>query len=92
MTLTAELRARLAAHAKRRELKVATLARVFLHEHVTELDDAVELSKSEEWQRAQAWATWEKIKAGDVREVSLEQLEQDTRRALEQVKARSRSR
>ena len=49
--MSATERRRLAAHAKKRRLKVATAA-------------------AEEWQRAQAWATWEKIKAGDVREAS----------------------
>src|SRR5207245_9735409 len=56
--------------ATRRRLKLATAARGFLDEHVTELEDAAELSAAEEWQRAQAWATWEKIKAGDTRWVT----------------------
>lgn len=68
--MSATERRRLAAHAKKRRLKVATAARVFLDEHLTELEDRAELSAAEEWQRAQAWATWEKIKAGDVREAS----------------------
>ena len=68
--MSATERRRLAAHAKQRRLKVATAARVFLEEHLTELEDRAELSAAEEWQRAQAWATWEKIKAGDVREAS----------------------
>lgn len=66
----AALRRRLGRQATRRRLKLATAARVFLDEHVTELEDAAELSAAEEWQRAQAWATWEKIKAGDTRWVS----------------------
>jgi len=61
---------------------MATAARVFVQERVTELEDEVELSKAEEWQRAQAWATWERIKAGDLREVTLEQIREDTRQAL----------
>ena len=64
------LRRRLERQSTRRHLKLATAARVFLDEHVTELEDAAELSAAEEWQRAQAWATWEKIKAGDTRWVT----------------------
>ena len=64
------LRRRLERQATRRRLKLATAARVFLDEHVTELEDAAQLSAAEEWQRAQAWATWEKIKAGDTRWVT----------------------
>ena len=48
------LRRRLERQATRRHLKLATAARVFLDEHVTELEDAAELSAAEEWQRAQA--------------------------------------
>jgi len=69
------LRRRLETQAGRRRLKLATAARVFLDEHVTELEDAAELSAAEEWQRAQAWATWEKIKAGDTRWVTDAELE-----------------
>jgi len=68
--LSAAERRRLAAHAKKRRVKLATAVRIFLDEHLTELEDRSELSAAEEWQRAQAWATWEKIKAGDVREAS----------------------
>src|SRR2546425_10335154 len=68
--MSATERRRLAAHAKKRRLKVATAARVFLDEHLTDLEDRAELSAAEQWQRAQARATWSKIKAGDVREGS----------------------
>jgi hypothetical protein len=62
------------AHAKKRQLKVATAARVFIDEHLNELESQAELTAAEEWQRAQAWATWEKIKAGDVSTTSLDEL------------------
>ena len=89
--LSATERRRLAVHAKKRRLKVATAARVFLDEHLSELDDRAELSAVDEWQRTQAWATWEKIKAGDVREAS----EEDIRAVLDAARrrqARRRSR
>ncbi|MBI3183942.1 MAG: hypothetical protein HYZ28_17540 [Myxococcales bacterium] len=79
--LTSELRRRLAAQASKRKLKTATAARVFLDEHLGELEDAIELSRSEEWQRAQAWATWEKIDAGDRREVPLDRIRARFKRA-----------
>jgi hypothetical protein len=68
-------RRRLVAHAKKRRLKVSTAARVFIDEHLTELEDRIELSAAEEWQKAQAWATWEKIKAGDTRWVTQDEID-----------------
>lgn len=72
----------MAAQAERRQLKMATAARVFLDEHVRELEDAEQLSRAEEWQRAQAWATWEKIKAGDQRDVPEERFRQHVAAAM----------
>jgi hypothetical protein len=89
--LSASERRRLAAHAKKRRLKVATAARVFLGEYLSELEDRAELTAAEEWQRAQAWATWEKIKAGDVREASLEELHAIIAKARRSAARRSRS-
>lgn len=80
-----ELRARIADQAKKRNLKMATAARIFLDEHVTELEDAEHLSQAEEWQRAQAWATWEKIKAGDRRDVPMSRFDELAAAALEQL-------
>ncbi len=86
------LRKRLAVEAERRKLKVATTARLLIDERIDELDNEAELTKAEEWQRAQAWATWERIDAGDRREVPWERLREHTRRALERMDARSRAR
>ena len=90
--LSAPDRRRLAAHAKKRRLKVATAARVFLGEHLSELEDRAELSAAEEWQRAQAWATWEKIKAGDVEETTLEELHAVIAKARRSAVQRSQAR
>ncbi|MGH2500404.1 MAG: hypothetical protein ACRDF0_10005 [Candidatus Limnocylindria bacterium] len=92
VTLPEDLRRRLSVEAKRRKLKLATTARVLIDERIGELEDETELTKAEEWQRSQAWATWEKIKAGDVREVSWERLEEGTRKAIERVRGGSRAR
>ena len=90
MPLTSELRARIAVQAKKRNLKMATAARVFLDEHVRELEDAVELSRSEEWQRAQAWATWEKIRSGGRQESSLDEIRAHFVRAKARLARRAR--
>lgn len=68
--LSKDLRKRLEKFAKSRELKLATAARVLLDERLKELEDEVELSATEEWQRAQAWASWEKLREGRERTVS----------------------
>jgi predicted DNA-binding protein len=91
VTLPAELRRRLTSEAKRRELKVATTARVLIDERIGELEDEAQLTRAEEWQRAQAWATWEKIKAGDTHEVSWKQLEAHTTKAIERVRRKGRA-
>jgi hypothetical protein len=66
------LRGRLAAQAEKRRLKLATAARVLLDERLSELEETTLLTQAEEWQRAQAWATWEKIAAGDTRDVPMD--------------------
>jgi predicted DNA-binding protein len=68
--LPKELRKRLEAYAVSRQLKLATAARSLIDERLREVEDSVQLSEAEEWQRAQAWATWEKLKAGKVATVS----------------------
>jgi hypothetical protein len=85
--LPPDLRGRLAKEAKKRRLKLATAARVLLDEHLAAIEDAAALSAAEEWQRAQAWATWEKISAGDDDDVPLEQLEQHAARARAMIRA-----
>lgn len=86
VVLPSPLRRNLAAEAKRRGLKVSTTVRVLVSERIREIEEAQELTEVERWQRAQAWATWEKIQAGDRREVSDAEIEAVFERAL----ARSR--
>jgi predicted DNA-binding protein len=62
--LPRELRKRLEAYAVKRQLKLATAARALIDERLTEVEDQVQLTEAEEWQRAQAWGTWEKLKEG----------------------------
>jgi len=62
--LPTELRRRLEAYAASKQLKVATAARALIDERLREVEDDARLSEAEEWQRAQAWATWEKLREG----------------------------
>lgn len=81
VVLPADLRARLEEEARKRHVKLSTVVRVLAAERVQELDAAAELSASDRWQRDQAWATWERLRAGDRREVSRDELEADVVRA-----------
>jgi hypothetical protein len=65
VVLPAELRERVQAEAKKRGLKLSPAIRALLSERVQEIDDAEQLSRAEEWQRAQVWAVWERMKARD---------------------------
>jgi hypothetical protein len=71
---------------------MATVARVLLDERLSELEDTALLSRAEEWQRVQAWATWEKIKAGDTRDVPRERFAEHTARALDRLARKRRTR
>jgi len=66
LPLSKQLRKRLEKFAKSKELALASAARVLIEERLQELDDEVLLTRAEEWQRAQAWATWEKVKSGEM--------------------------
>ena len=88
VVLPRELRARVRTEAKRRGLGLSPVIRALVAERMAELDDAAQLSRAEEWQRAEAWATWERMKAGDVREVSKAELAADFDEALQKARAR----
>ena len=75
--LPADLRRKIVAEAKRRGLKLSPALRVLVSERVREIEETQALSRAEEWQRAQAWATWEEVKAGRERKASWEELEAD---------------
>ncbi len=90
MPLPAELRARLEAQAKRRKLKLATVARVLIDERLSALEDAEALSEAEEWQRARAWASWEKIAAGADEDVPLERFAAHAENAITRVRGRKK--
>jgi len=61
---------------------------VLVAERVREIDEAAELSSAQQWQRAQAWETWEKLRDGDVEEASAEHVASDFDSALARAKTR----
>ena len=70
---------------------MATAARVLLDEYVTELEDREQLSRAEEWQRAQSWATWEKIEAGDHRDVPMARFDEHAAAALARLDGKTKT-
>lgn len=61
-------------------------------QEVSGLEEAHEVRQAEEWQRTQAWATWEAIQAGDARDVPMDELRAATERALARLRPVPRSR
>ena len=86
-----DLRSRLQAQAAARQLELATAARVPLDERLRELEEASLLSKSEEWQRDEAWRTWDKIASGHTEDVPVERFDEHTRRALARARCAATS-
>lgn len=74
VVLPDELLSRVATEAKRRGLKLSPAVRMLVAERVDELDEQQRLSAAEEWQRREAWATWEELKRGPTTEVSRDEL------------------
>ena len=65
---------RLEREARRRGLPLSTAVRVLAVERMRELEEAAELSAADQWQRAQAWREWERVRAGDASEVTHDEL------------------
>ena len=82
VVLPADLKARVQAEGKKRGLKLSPVVRVLVTERMRDLDEAEQLTRAEEWQRAQAWATWKGLQAGDRREVPKSRIGADFDRAL----------
>lgn len=49
--------------------------------------DVERLSRAEEWQRTQAWATWQRMMSGDVNEVSKAEIDAEFDNALRMTRA-----
>jgi len=70
VNLPAPARRGLAREAQRRGLPLSTTVRALALERIQALQEEAELTSAEAWQRAQAWATWDRIRGGDRREVT----------------------
>ncbi|HVE81313.1 MAG TPA: hypothetical protein VND93_00630 [Myxococcales bacterium] len=68
------LRSRLSRQAQSRSLKLSTAIKVLLDERLQELEAEDRLTRAEEWQRAQVWASWERFRAGKNPEVPWEEI------------------
>ncbi len=70
--LSVELRRRLEREASRRDLKLSTVLRVLADERLHQINEDDRLTAAEEWQRAQAWGSWERYREGENPEVPWE--------------------
>lgn len=87
VVIPVELEEKVEAEAKRRGLALDTAVCELLHERVAELDTNDDLTHAEEWQRAQAWASWQQIERGQVQEISKEEIDVEFEDALRMVHA-----
>jgi hypothetical protein len=88
VVLPAELKVRVEREAKKRGLKLSPTIRVLVGERVRELDAAEGLDRALEWQRDQAWATWERIRAGGGDDVGFDAIEAEFDRAAPRPRRR----
>lgn len=70
VVLPDEMRARLKKQADRRALKLSSTIRFLLVERLCQLEAEEDVTRAEEWQRAQAWASWDRLQHEGASEVS----------------------
>jgi len=80
-----ELRRRTERFAARSHLGLATAIRTIVGEYLDELDASGDLTRAEEWQRAQSWATAQDLTRKKVPEATLEDLRRDQEAVLARV-------
>jgi len=68
--LSADIRRQLEREAKKRGLGLSPALRTLVVERLRELEDSAQMSRSDLWQRAQAWASWERAERGENPEIS----------------------
>jgi hypothetical protein len=73
--LPADLRLRVERQARKRALKLSTTIKVLVDERLREIEADEDVARAEEWQRAQVWATWERMHAGTVADSSWEEID-----------------
>jgi hypothetical protein len=82
LPLPAKTRTKLAEQASRRGVAIEAVAFALIDERLREIDASEELTIARDWQREQALSTLEKIRAGDLAEVSEDEIEADFAAAL----------
>jgi len=92
IVLPRALRERLEREARKRGLPLSTAVRALVAERVTEIDEGAELTAADQWQRAQAWRDWEKVRAGTMDEVEPEELMAELRTSAAPRTRRKRKR
>ncbi|HRI66875.1 MAG TPA: hypothetical protein PK156_21660 [Polyangium sp.] len=85
-----DLEVKVEAEARRRGLALGAAVRTLLMERVSELDDFARMSRAEEWQRAEAWSTWESIQNGTAQEVSKAEIDASMNAAISRTHAAKR--
>lgn len=76
------LRGRLRRFAADRHLTEAEALRVVVSEHLDEVETRRELAEAERWQFEQAYATWDRVRRGEGREVPRERIQQVLKEAV----------
>ena len=85
------LRQRLKRHATKHHLKLATAVRSLVEERLSELEQTDQLTRAEEWQRAQVWATWERMQSERTKPVPAERIYAYIDAAIDRVKKRRKN-
>lgn len=70
VVLPPDIREQIRTEAERRGLGISPVVRVLVIERLREIADEAQLSRAEQWQRAQAWATFEQTRSQRATEVS----------------------
>ena len=80
------LRRRIRRFARGRGLEEATAIRMMVAERLNEIELNEDLSKAEEWQRAQVYETLERLERGEVELVSMDRIYETLARGLERAR------
>jgi hypothetical protein len=86
--LPPQLRRRLARHAKKSHLKLATAARSLIDQQLTELERREELDRDEDWQKAEVLKTIKRIEREGPSDVPMESVHQAIQDAITRVRKR----
>jgi hypothetical protein len=86
------LRRRAQRYAEKSHVGLGTAIRTIVGEYLDEVDARQELTRAEEWQRAQAWSTAGNLLKRKVPETTLAELRADEAKAVARTRRRPSSR